>query len=223
MEAGSAAVRFNSPMSRARAVEISAFVSEHAESVVDLGCGYGALAVEMAAQHAHLRVVGIDSDARAVERGRAIAASLGLAERVRFHVGDVADMAEPADIAVCVGSSHAFGGTAEMLGAMRRLGTSGAVIGDMVWSTTPNQEHVELFGDLPKGEEGLADLASAAGWTVTERSRSSLSEWDEFEHGWIDGARRVGTSEADAFADERLEGFKTYRGVAGFGWLFLTQ
>lgn len=105
---------------------------------------------------------------------------------------------------------------------LRRLGRAVAVIGDAVWSSTPGPEHRELFGDLPDGEDGIAEMAEAAGWTVVERARSSIDEWDEFEHGWIEGVRSIGTPAAAALADHRLEEYhQAYRGVLGFGWLFL--
>ncbi len=223
MDAGSAAVRFNSPMSQTRAVDISTFVSAHAVNAVDLGCGRGALSIEMAIRDPQLSIIGIDSNALTIEQARALAVERSLLARVRFEIGDVSAIAQPADAALCIGSSHAFGGPTQALEAMRHLGRSIAVIGDLVWSTTPTQEHREFFGDLPHGKDGLANLAITAGWNVVERSQSSIDEWDEFELGWIAGVRDVGTPEAESFANERFEGYQSYRGVAGFGWLFLTH
>lgn len=222
--AGAAAIRFNAPLGAARAREIGSFVSSDWATAVDLGCGYGALAVEIAAQSEDLTLVGIDTDAVAIEAAIAAAKDADVGSRVRFEVGDAAEVATPTEVAICVAASHAFGDTAGALKAMRGLGTSAAVFGDMVWTEDPGPEHIDLFGEgLPRGEDDLADLAIAAGWTVAARSSSSLEEWDEFEHGWIGGVRAVGSPAAEAFATERSEMYNIYRGVAGFAWLHLTH
>lgn len=223
MDAGSMCVRFNSPMSGGRAARIADFVSRHGTSVVDLGCGQGALAIEIARQHAEVTVVGIDTDAVAIERGQVSADKHIVSERVKLQVGDVSESAPTADTAMCIGASHAFGGTANMFRRLRELGMSAAVAGDLVWTSTPDQQHSDFFGDLPVGEDGLSDMAIAAGWKVAGSYRSSLAEWDAFEGGWIEGVRRIGSQEAFAFAAERQEMYATYRGVAGFGWVFLTS
>ncbi|KGN28846.1 hypothetical protein N798_17340 [Knoellia flava TL1] len=50
------------------------------------------------------------------------AAGLGLAERVTFENRPAAEVTEPADVVVCIGSSHAFGeSVADALPALRRL------------------------------------------------------------------------------------------------------
>jgi len=223
MDTGSMSVRFNSPMSSDRAAQIADFVSRHGTSVVDLGCGQGALAIEIARRHPEVTVVGIDTDAVAIERGQVAAEKLLVSDRVRLQVGDVSESAPTGDVALCVGASHALGGTSDMFRRLRELGVSTAVAGDLVWASPPDQQHSDFFGDLPVGEDGLSHMAVAAGWKVAGSYRSSLAEWDAFEGGWIEGVRRIGSQEAFAFAAERQEMYETYRGVAGFGWVFLTS
>ena len=223
MDAGGSAVEFNSPMSQERASDIGRFAAGAGSSVVDLGCGYGALALLIANQYPDLQVVGIDSDRVVIEHGQALAVELGLEDRLRFVAGDAQHQHDSFDTAVSIGSSHAFGGTREMLEAFRSIGSKGAVIGDMVWTGAPTSGLVEYFGELPAGAEALAELASGSGWTVEESSESTLAEWDEFEGGWIDGVRQVGTPAASHFADERADMYLQYRGVAGFGWLYLSR
>ncbi len=223
MAAGASSVEFNSPMGRGRALDISGFASGVGSSLLDLGCGYGGLALLAAERHSALDVVGIDSDLVAIERGRAQAKERGLEGRIRFEIGDIADQPTGLDVAVSIGSSHAFGGTREMFQALKSLGLKGAVVGDMVWTGAPALGVRELFGELPVGSDSLAAMASGVGWNVEEASLSTLEEWDEFEGGWIEGVQRVGTVEAMAFANEREHLYRQYRGVAGFGWLYLTQ
>ncbi len=221
--AGASWVEFNSPMSKVRAAAICGFAASAGASMLDLGCGYGKLALLAGAQHRELDVVGVDSDALAIEHGRALVVERGLEGRVRFEVGDAGVHAVPLDVAVSIGSSHAFGGTREMFASLRSLGVKGAVVGDMVWTGSASSGLKELFGELPVGSEGLAVMASEAGWVLEDASLSSMEEWDKFEGGWIEGVRRVGTIEAETFADERAEFYQEYRGIAGFGWLYLTQ
>lgn len=226
MAAGAAAVRFNAPLGERRATKIVEFVGANARTVVDLGCGRGSLAIELARAKPQLRCVGIDSDAEAIEQARVsavIAADGDLGQRVSFEVGDVSEWATPSDAALCIGASHAFGGSLPMLETMRSLGRSAAVIGDAVWDAPPTAGQHAMFGDLPDGEDGLVALAVSAGWTVADQDRSTLEEWDEFEAGWIGGVRALGTRAATTFADDRQDQYRSYRGVLGFGWLLLTR
>jgi len=223
MDAGAAAIRFNAPLGRARVDELVEFVSAHGHRVVDLGCGAGALVIELAARLPELEGHGVDLAPAVIERARAAATRSAVADRVRFSVGDVVTDAEPADVAICIGSTHAFGSPEVALDAIRTFGMTAAIVADGIWATEPTAEHVELFGELPAGEDALAALARSAGWSVVEQSRSSIEEWDEFELGWIGGVRDVGTVEAVDFAEHRLQDYQNYRGVLGFGWLLLTR
>ena len=111
-------------MSEGRAAEIGAFVAHDATSAVDLGCVYGAFALRMAQTHPDLHVTGIDVDADAIAEATARAIGLGVSERVRFELSDVRGWDAAADSAVCIGSSHAFGGTAETLFGLSKIARS---------------------------------------------------------------------------------------------------
>lgn len=60
--------------------------------VADIGCGLGWSAVAVARQYPDARVDGFDVDVPSVERARRIAAEQGVADQVRFHVVDAADV-----------------------------------------------------------------------------------------------------------------------------------
>lgn len=64
--------------------------SGQAQTVVDLGCGTGALAVSYALAHPHARVIATDRSAAAVASARATAASNGVADRVAVTHDDAA-------------------------------------------------------------------------------------------------------------------------------------
>lgn len=68
--------------------------------VVDLGCGNGWYLTSLARAHARLRCLGVDGFEENIRQAQARAVSAGLAERVRFAVGDIYrfESEEPADI-----------------------------------------------------------------------------------------------------------------------------
>ena len=61
---------------------------EAGDVVYDLGCGDGRIVV-MAAQKFGARGVGVDIDPRRIEEARENAAKAGVANRTRFHLGDL--------------------------------------------------------------------------------------------------------------------------------------
>lgn len=229
MTAGSAALTFNAPLGPERAEALIDRLSVgRPQGLVDLGCGRGALARLAATRLPTISVIGIDLDQAAIDQARSQAGAAGLGDRVRFEVGDITAWSPPSgtavDAAVCVGASHAFGGPEGLLGQLARLVPTGRVIvGDGVWTATPDPWCEETFGTLPSGPEALASLARDRGWTVEGIDTSTLDEWDAFEHGWIDGVRSVGTEAAASFADQRASEYQRYRGVLGFAWLELTR
>lgn len=227
MDAGAAAIAFNAPLGPDRIDAIADFVGPAAGTVVDIGCGAGALLIDLAERFPDLRGHGIDQDETVIERAVAASSRCQAADRLRFEVADAAEIGRrlTADVAICIGSTHAFGSVDDTLFALGGVAER-AVVADGVWAEQPTDEHREWFGELPDGEDGLAELAVGAGWTVVARSRSTLAEWDGFEHGWIGGVRSVGTPEATAFAETRLQEYQGptgYRGVLGFGWVLLRR
>ncbi|MCB9651579.1 MAG: class I SAM-dependent methyltransferase [Deltaproteobacteria bacterium] len=216
-QAGAAALTFNAPLGRPRADHIAGFLARAGGSVVDLGCGAGALATLIAERSPGTQVLGLDLDPTLIMRAKRAA---GLQDCLRFEVADVTTWPGVADAAVCIGASHAFGGSAAMFRWLsERVGA--AVVGDGIWWRDPDPENLERLGPMPRGVDALAALAEAEGWRVEHRDVSTLEEWDEFELGWIGGVRAVGSEEAHAFAAMRSAQYQRYRGVLGFGWLYL--
>lgn len=222
MDAGAASLRFNAPLSAERADRLVDFaLAANPDTAVDFGCGRGTLAHLLSAARPTLAVTGVDTDADAIAAATDIAARLGLDGRCRFVQEDASTFESAADVAICVGASHAFGDTEALLQALAANGHRRAVIGDGVWAEQPGPNLVSIFGELPTTPE-LCDLARDAGWLVTDVSLSTLEEWDEFEGGWGAGVRSVDTPAAHAFADSRWAEYTTYRSVLGFAWLRLT-
>lgn len=100
--------------------------------VVELACGDGFNVVAMAAASTGVRVAGIDLEAGAIARGRALADELGIADRVDLRAGDLLDeppSPDKADYVICHGLySWAPGAVADAaLAAMARLLAPGGV------------------------------------------------------------------------------------------------
>ncbi len=67
-----------------------------AVTLLDAGCGVGWLANTAAFWYPHVRCLGVDFTAQAIERAEAVAALLGVADRAGFRDADIFDL--PADI-----------------------------------------------------------------------------------------------------------------------------
>ncbi len=228
MAAGAAAVAHNAPLGpdRARGL-VDHLARRHVRTVVDLGCGRGALACLVATRLPAVTVTGVDIAPDHLTEARRSAADRGLASRVRFVEADAASWT-PADrrpdAVVCVGAGHALGGPGPLLAHLATMAPGGtAVVGDGVWTAAPDDWCRATFGDLPAGPDGLAALAVDAGWTVAAADVSTLDEWDAFERGWVGGVRSIGTPTALDFAREREREYQRYRGVLGFAWLVLER
>lgn len=224
MDAGASALDFNSPLGVVRVEAMVARLGMTSGTVVDLGCGRAALLARFLDAFPDRAAIGVDNDQPVIERLRTDPtkpAGLTLVS------GDAATWEPPAgDVGavLVVGVSHAFGGPASMLERMRDVfPRTVVVVGDSVWQSEPDAWCKETFGELPRGVEGLAAIARGAGWVVSNPDMSSPEEWDEFEGGWIQGVRDVGSSEALVFADARAAERERYQGVLGFAWLELTR
>jgi cyclopropane fatty-acyl-phospholipid synthase-like methyltransferase len=224
-----ARMRWNTPLSPAHA-DLLLDRLDPGPRVVDLGSGWGELlmrAVERSGGHG----VGVDTDPGAVERGRASARERGLADRVEFVEADASAWSGTAERALCIGSSHAYGGTREALEALATVVPPGGrlLFGDGFWQAAPTPAAVDIFGDIPTLAE-LLDIARAAGWRVLHLSTADQLEWDDFEStsraGWQEWLLANPT---DPRADEVRDWLDTrehqyvhdYRGVLGLAYLVL--
>ena len=226
-----AKLRWNTPLSEAHAAELLDHLDlATATSIVDLGCGWGELLLR-AAERGVAKAVGVDTDPAGLDRGRRAALVRGL--DVKFVERAAGEWHGTADRAVCIGSSHALGGSHAMLSALAEVVPHGRVlVGDGCWEREPTDAARAIFGDdvLP-----LADLVAACGetgWQVLHLSVADQSEWDDFE-----SRHRAGTREwllanpDDPRADEikaredgrEREYLTTYRGVLGLAYLVLAR
>ncbi|AQZ63882.1 3-demethylubiquinone-9 3-methyltransferase [[Actinomadura] parvosata subsp. kistnae] len=206
--------------------------------ILDLGCGSAAWLVRALSLYPDATADGVDiSDtgfAEAVEE----AGRRGVADRLRLHHGPAADFAadEPYDLVLCVGATHAFGGFAPALDAVRgHLRPAGlALVGEGFWERPPTPELLALL-DAEPGEyadlAGTAERAEGAGYATVHAHTSTLGEWDEYEWSWTGSLTRWaldhpgpdGEAALSAAREHRDMWLKGYRGVLGFVTLLLRR
>jgi SAM-dependent methyltransferase len=100
--------------------------------VADVGCGLGWSSIGMAAAYPAARVDGFDVDGPSVERARTAAADAGVADRVTFHLADVAGLSDRAgtyDLVTAFECVHDLADPVGVLSAVRALvAPDGAVL-----------------------------------------------------------------------------------------------
>src|SRR4051794_34295042 len=183
-------------MSTARAAALIATLEPLAgASVVDLGCGWAELLLRIVEHEPTVRGLGIDSNAAALKRAQRNADERDLCERVRFECGDAAQWSSACDVAIVIGSSHAWGGTSRALDAVGLLlqPAGRLLLGDAFWEQPPTVAALNAldaaaddFTSLP----GLTRLCEERGYRLLHVSTATLDEWDGFESRYCAGAQR---------------------------------
>ncbi len=229
---------FNAPMSSARAIELITTLAPLAGAeIVDLGCGWAELLLRVVAHEPTARGVGIDSNASALERAERNAEARGLRERVRFECGDAAHYVSSCDVAIVVGSSHAWGGTTAALDAVAALLPPGGrlLLGEGVWDQPPTAAALaalDATADDFTSLAGLVQRCEERGYRPLHVSTASLDEWDSFESRYCAGAERwlaahprdPAVAELRAAVDKHRDCWlRGYRDVLGFAYLTLVR
>jgi cyclopropane fatty-acyl-phospholipid synthase-like methyltransferase len=157
-------------------------------TVLDVGCGKGALLVRVA-ERTGASCTGVDINAAFLAEGRALAARRGVAALVTLIERPAAELAADTDTwdaGICIGSSHALGGYRDTLrGIARRVRPGGALlIGEGFWRRPPDPEYLERLGateDELAGDEGNRAEAEGQGLAVVQAWVSSDQDWDRYE------------------------------------------
>lgn len=226
-----AGLRWNSPLSEEHADDLIRRLDiANSSTIVDLGCGWAELLIR-AAKQSGAKGIGVDVDANALQRGRDAAQYHGVAN-VTLVEQEADTWKDSADRAICIGSSHALGGTSAMLSRLAEIVPQGGkvLVGDMCWEKPPTKEALATFGDDVPTLHDLVKSCRQAGWMVLHLSTADQREWDTFESGHRKGLRDWIITNPN---DKRAEGIRVqqndredqylavYRGALSFAYLVL--
>jgi cyclopropane fatty-acyl-phospholipid synthase-like methyltransferase len=203
-------------------------------SVVDLGCGWGELLLRVVDRAARATGTGIDTDAGALSRANRLARDRHLDGQVQFAQADVSGWNGTAGRLLCVGASHAFGGTTSALESLAAVVPAGGrmLFGDGYWETAPSPAATEIFGDQVLPLAGVLEACRSAGWRVIHMSVACQREWDDFESTFRAGRqewllanpRDPRAPDVRDWLDARERQYiDVYRGVLGFAYLVLAR
>lgn len=231
-----ARMRWNAPLSAGHADLLLDRMSLGPElAIADLGCGWGELlmtAVMRAGPGAAGTGIDLNEPPEVLPRAREEAARRHL--DVQFIQADASAWRGTADRVLCVGASHAFGGTAAALRALAGHVPSGGrlLFGDGFWTQPPSREAVGIFGEEIMPLPDLMEACRGEGWRVIHLSTASQLEWDDFESTFRAGRQEwllaspghPRAAEIRDWIDARERQYVTvYREVFGFAYLVLAH
>ena len=112
--------------------------------ILDLGCGEAAWTLRALELYPDATADGADISAQGLAAAAKDAEARGLSDRIRLHETSAVDfpVAEPYDLVLCVGSTHAFGGLAATMDGVRRYLRPGGLVlvGEAFWERPPTPE-----------------------------------------------------------------------------------
>ena len=238
-----ARMRWNAPLSAGHAgLLMDRLDLQPGLRITDLGCGWGELLLQAVARAMtagpsaarQTSGTGVDTDAAALGRARTLARQRRLDQHVDFTETDAAAWRSTADRALCVGASHAFGGTGPALKALAEVVPDGGrlLFGDGYWASPPSPAATAIFGEAVPSLPQLLEACRAAGWRVIHMSTADQREWDDFESAFRAGRQEWLLAHSDDpraaevrdWLDTRERQYvEVYRGILGFTYLILAR
>ena len=167
--------------------------------ILDTGCGSGELLLRALRVHPGARGHGIDLDADAIAEARRRAADLP----ARFEVRDAATVDGAFDAVINVAASHAHGGFAAAIAALRSLAPV-ALYGEGFWQRSPSTEFLAALGGATRDElpdlAGLRAAIRSAGFEILREWLASEADWARYEQTLATNAERHGSPDSVAYA-----------------------
>ena len=177
--------------------------------IIDLGSGKGEMLCRFAARYGTAGT-GVDIHPPCVEAARVRAVELGVAERVRFVVGDGAehvDEHDSYDVGMAIGTSWIGGGLLGTIDLLRRWTTAPGLLalGEVFWAEPPPAE-LQAMHD-PRNEfldlVGILDRINNHGFDLVEMIVANTDDWDRYEASmWANVARWLDDNPNDPAADD---------------------
>ncbi len=176
------------------------------QQILDLACGSGEMLCTWARDH-DITGVGVDLSPAFIDRARARAAELDVADQVHFEQGDATGYvaAEPADIAACLGATwigNGVFGTIDLLGRSVRDGGL-ILIGEPYWVRVPETDDLAQACHARDRDEWLTlpELVSSLlghGLDLVQMLLASPDDWDAY-HGlqWLNLRRWLDANPGD--------------------------
>jgi cyclopropane fatty-acyl-phospholipid synthase-like methyltransferase len=239
--AGSGALlRYNSPLSAERARLLVEVIGERpVDDVLDVGCGWGTLLLDVLEDQPAARGTGIDLHEPDIQRARREADERGLGDRATFLARDAADETTDAGLVLNIGAFHVFGTIPEAFSRLHMLTRPG---GRLLFGAE-YARHVPTDDELARVWEGtrsddfhllsdLLDRAIDAGFRPLAMSSVTDQEWEEYESGhmrereqWL--ADHPAHPAADAIRREldaqRSIWLRGHRSFLGFAYVVLAR
>ncbi len=244
-------LEFMAPLCQARAEALVDFLAAGLKMtpdplVLDIGCGWGELLLQVLTAVPSATGIGIDSDLDAITHGRQRAEHREIAGRVDLQCADARTASpEGADAVICIGASQIWGPPVEQaqpldypaaLSALRAMVPRGSRVlyGEGIWSRPPTPAAIaplagrdDEYVALPR----LLELTVEYGFAPIQVHEATQDEWDVFESGysaryahWL-AAHEYGHHDAarvrELAARQRTAYFDGYRGVLGLAYLGL--
>ena len=190
-------------------------------SVLDVGCGNAELLRRLAERYS-ARGVGVDPNADALAEGRRRMEGQPFTDQIELIAARAEDYAPDRvfDAALSIGASHAYGGFAPTLRALRALVRPGGhiLIGEGYWKQPPEQGYLRLLDaepdELTSHMENV-ERAQNLGLTFLYAAVSSDDDWDHYEGLYCRAAERYVAAHPD---DPESDEYRAYirRWYAGY-------
>jgi len=205
--------------------------------VIDLGCGWGQLLVDIVLHLPQSTGTGYDSDQLLIEHATAVVATFANEERITVSVADCTQVTEHSDVLICMGSTHAWPCLEDALTSFEQtLRPEGQlIIGVPYWENSPSDAACHALGTTQDGlpnEISLRTLVTESGFDITGFRASTLAEWDAFEIAWC-ASRVIWLREnpnrpdfakyADQLEKHRAMWLDGYRNYLGFAVIVATK